>query len=208
VGRDGTVRGVFFDYGGVVVRLDRELLARFERRHDLPQGSFIRALYTIPEWKAVEVGQGSEDAWAEAAKRKLDELAGRVLPEIDEERTTMWRTLDEDVVGLIRRLRPRYKVGLLSNATDRLDRELRHYHKIDGLFDLIVNSCQVGMAKPDERIYRLAAERMGVEPSACVHIDDLAHNVEGARQAGFYGIHHRGDYAALERELRSLGVEW
>jgi len=41
-----------------------------------------------------------------------------------------------------------------------------------------------------------------------VHIDDLAHNVEGARQAGFYGIHHRGDYAALERELRLLGVEW
>lgn len=208
MGRDGTIRGVFFDFGGVVVRLDRELLARFERRHGLPQGSFIRALYTIPEWKAVEVGQGSEDAWAEAAKRKLDEFAGRVLPEIDEERTTMWRTLDEDIVQLIRRLRPRYKVGLLSNATDRLDGELRYYHKIDGLFDVIVNSCQVGVAKPDERIYRLAAERMDVEPSACVHIDDLAHNVEGARQAGFYGIHHRGDYAALERELRSLGVEW
>ncbi len=206
--RDGTVRAVFFDFGGVVARLDRELLAAFERRHGLPQGSFLRALYTIPEWKAAEVGQGSEDAWMEAAKRKLDEFAGRVLPEIGEERTTMWRTLDEDVVRLIQRLRPRYGVGLISNATDRLERELRHYHKIDGLFNVIVNSWRVGVAKPDARIYRLAAERMGVEPSTCVHIDDLAHNVEGARQAGFYGIHHRGDYAALEQELRSLGVEW
>jgi len=206
--RDGTVRAVFFDFGGVVARLDRELLAAFERRHGLPQGSFLRALYTIPEWKAAEVGQGSEDAWMEAAKRKLDEFAGRVLPEIGEERTTMWRTLDEDVVRLIQRLRPRYGVGLISNATDRLERELRHYHKIDGLFNVIVNSWRVGVAKPHARIYRLAAERMGVEPTACVHIDDLAHNVEGARQAGFYGIHHRGDYDALEQELRSLGVEW
>jgi putative hydrolase of the HAD superfamily len=205
--RDGTIRAVFFDFGGVVARLDRELLARFERRHGLPEGSFLRALYTIPEWKAVEVGEGTEDVWIEAAKRKLDEFAGRVLPEIGEERTTMWRTLDADVVRLIRRLGARYDVGLLSNATPRLEDELRDYHGIGDLFKVIVNSSRVGVAKPDVRIYRLAAERMGVEPSACVHIDDLEHNVEGARQAGFYGIHHRGDSAALERDLRSLGVE-
>ncbi len=206
--RDGTIRVVFFDFGGVIARLDRDLLAAFERRHGLPQGSFLKALYTIPEWKAVEVGRGSEDAWMDAAKRKLDEFAGRVLPEIGEERTTMWRTLDKDVVGLAQQLAARYDVGVLSNATPRLESELNDYHKLGGVFRVIVNSSRVGVAKPDERIYRLAAERMGVEPSACVHIDDLAHNVEGARQAGFYGIHHRGDYAALERELRSLGVEW
>ena len=208
MGSDRAVRAVFFDFGGVVARLDRELLAAFERRQGLPQGSFLKALYTIPEWKAVEVGQGSEDAWMDASKRKLDEFAGRVLPEIGEERTTMWRTLDEDIVELIRRLRPRYGVGVLSNATPRLESELNDYHKLGGVFRVIVNSSRVGVAKPDARIYCLAAEQMGVEPSACVHIDDLAHNVEGARQAGFYGIHHRGDYAALERELRLLGVEW
>jgi putative hydrolase of the HAD superfamily len=205
--RDGTIRAVFFDFGGVVARLDRELLAGFERRHGLPEGSFLRALYTIPEWKAVEVGEGTEDVWIEAAKRKLDEFAGRVLPEIGEERTTMWRTLDENVVGLAQRLAARYDVGVLSNATPRLESELNDYHKLGGVFKVIVNSCRVGVAKPDARIYHLAAERMGVEPSACVHIDDLEHNVEGARQAGFFGIHHTGDYAALERELRSLGVE-
>lgn len=206
--RDGTVRAVFFDFGGVVARLDRELLAAFERRHGLEPGSFLRALYTIPEWKALEVGEGTEDIWMEAAKRKLDEFAGRTLPDISEERTTMWRTLDQDVVGLAERLAARYEVGVLSNATPRLESELNDYHKLGDVFKVIVNSSRVGVAKPDARIYRLAAEQMGVEPSACLHIDDLAHNVEGARQAGFYGIHHRGDYAALERELRSLGVEW
>ncbi len=203
-----TVRAVIFDFGGVIARLDRGLLADFEVRHGLPESSFLKALYSIPEWRAVELGESTEDEWFAAVKRKLDELAGRPLPNIGEERATMWRTLDADVVRLIERLGAGYGVGVISNATPRLEAELRDYHKIDGLFRVIVNSSRIGMAKPDSRIYQLAAERMGEEPAACVHIDDLAHNVEGAREAGFQGIHHKGDYAALERELRSLGVEW
>jgi putative hydrolase of the HAD superfamily len=144
----------------------------------------------------------------EAAMRKLDEFAGRTLPDISEERTAMWRTLDQDVVDLARCLAARYGVGVLSNATPRLESELNDHHRLGDVFKVIVNSSRVGVAKPDERIYRLAAERMGVEPSACAHIDDLPPNVEGARQAGFYGVHYTGDFALLERELRSLGVEW
>jgi putative hydrolase of the HAD superfamily len=206
--QDGTVRAVFFDFGGVIARLDRELLAEFEVEHGLPEGSFLKALYSIPEWRAAEIGEGTEEEWVQAVGRRLDELAGRQLPDIWEERAVMWRTLDTDVLRLIRRLGDRYNVGMISNATPRLESELREHHKIDGLFKVIVNSSLVGIAKPDARIYHLAAERMGVEPSACVHIDDLAHNVEGAREAGFQAIHHEGDYATLERELRSLGVQW
>ena len=202
------IAAIFFDFGGVVARLDRALLAAFEERHALPEGSFIKALYTIPEWKAAELGEETEEAWLEAARRKLDELAGRALPDFLEERSWMWRQLDRDVVSLIERLGVRYDVGLLSNATDRLESELRDYHRIDGLFKVIVNSHRVGIAKPDPRIYHLAAERIGAQPSACVHIDDLPHNVDGAREAGFQAIHHNGDYPALEQALRALGLEW
>ncbi len=206
--QDGTVRAIFFDFGGVIARMDRGLLAEMEVRYGLPKGSFIKALYTIPEWKAAEIGEGTEEAWVAAVRRKLDELAGRPLPDIRSEWAVMWGTLDADVLRLAERLGARYDVGLISNSTPRLEGELRDHHKIDGLFKVIVNSALVGIAKPDRRIYHLAAERMGVEPSACVHIDDLAHNVEGAREAGFQAIHHKGDYATLERELRSLGVRW
>ena len=206
--QDGTVRAIFFDFGGVIARLDRGLLAELEVRYGLPKGSFIKALYTIPEWRAAEIGEGTEEAWVAAVRRKLDEFAGRPLPDIRSEWAVMWRTLDADVLRLIERLGGRYEVGLISNSTPRLEGELRDRHKIDGLFKVIVNSALVGIAKPDARIYQLAAERMGVEPSACVHIDDLARNVEGAREAGFQAIHHEGDYATLERELRSLGVQW
>ncbi len=46
--RDGRVRAVFFDFGGVIARLDRGLLADFEVRHGLPESSFLKALYSIP----------------------------------------------------------------------------------------------------------------------------------------------------------------
>jgi putative hydrolase of the HAD superfamily len=183
------------------------MLAAFEERHGLPAGSFLEALYRIPEWRALEVGEGDEDGWMAAAKRKLDEIAGRTLPDITEERQTMWRSLDADVIALARRLRGRYRLGVLSNATARLESELNDYHGIGELFDVIVNSFRVGMAKPDPRIYALAAERLGVSPAACLHIDDLPHNVEGAREAGFRAVHHRGDYPQLESDLRSLGIE-
>jgi HAD superfamily hydrolase (TIGR01509 family) len=168
----------------------------------------MRTVVALPEWKAAEVGRGSEEAFLEALERKLEEL-GVTLPfDIQEAWARAFQRLDTDVVRLIERLGARYDVGLLSNATPVLDSVLRDHHRIDGLFKVIVNSSRVGMAKPDVRIYYLAAERIGVEPAACVHIDDDVENVEGARRAGFQGVHHNGDCAMLERNLRSLGVEW
>jgi putative hydrolase of the HAD superfamily len=202
------IRAIFFDFGGVLGWMDRNLVAALETRYGLGVGGFTRTVIALPEWKAAEVGRGSEEAFLEALKRKLDELDVTLPFDIREAWSRALRRLDADVVCLIERLGARYDVGLLSNATPELDSVLRDYHKIDGLFKVIVNSSRVGMAKPDVRIYHLAAERMGVDPAACVHIDDDVDNVEGARQAGFYGIHHKGDCAILERELRSLGVEW
>jgi putative hydrolase of the HAD superfamily len=165
-------------------------------------------MVALPEWKAAEVGRGTEEAFLEAVERKLDELSVTLPFDIREGWSMAMRRVDADVVRLVERMGASYDVGLLSNATLRLDDDLRDYLKIDGLFKVIVNSSRVGMAKPDVRIYHLAAERMGVEPEACVHIDDDLENVEGARRAGFQGVHHNGDCAALERQLRSLGMEW
>ena len=202
------IRAIFFDFGGVLGWMDRNMMAALEARHGLGVGGFMRTVVALPEWKAAEVGRGSEEAFLEALERKLEEL-GVTLPfDIQEAWARAFQRLDTDVVRLIERLGARYDVGLLSNATPVLDSVLRDHHRIDGLFKVIVNSSRVGMAKPDVRIYCLAAERMGVEPAACVHIDDDVENVEGARRAGFQGVHHNGDCAMLERNLRSLGVEW
>jgi FMN phosphatase YigB (HAD superfamily) len=69
---------------------------------------------------------------------------------------------------------------------------------------VIVNSAEEGVAKPDARIYAIAAQRIGVEPSECVHIDDKWENVVGAWAAGFSAIHYTGSCAELARS----SVRW
>ena len=201
------IQAVLFDYGGVIGRLDREEMRRLEEKYGLSQGSLFSALYEIPQWREIALGHGSEQEWLKAVLERLYELAGRPIPGIRQEWPKIWRGLDEDVVSLARKLRSRYKVGLLTNATKNLEEMLLKHHGITDLFDVVINSARVGMAKPDVRIFQLAAERLGVPASACVFTDDMPHNVEGARAAGMRAFQFQGA-AHLESELRALGVEW
>ena len=92
----------------------------------------------------------------------------------------------------IRKLHPRYKVGLLSNAWDDLRQTLHERWNIDGLFDEMIISAEVKMVKPDPRIFHLAVERLGVQPAEAIFIDDIAENVEAARREGLFAIqYHR-----------------
>jgi putative hydrolase of the HAD superfamily len=202
-----TVQAVLFDYGGVVGRLDRQEMARLEDKYGLPEGGFWHALFEIPAWHEVEVGRSSEREWLRAALDKLYELAGRPIPAIRQDWHHIWKGIDEEVVSLARKLRSRYKVGMISNATKNLEDILENHHGIINLFDVVINSARVGVAKPDARIYHLAAERLGVPVSACVFTDDLAQNIEGARAAGMQAFPFQGA-ADMERQLRALGVEW
>jgi putative hydrolase of the HAD superfamily len=201
------IQAVLFDYGGVVGRLDRQEMARLEDKYGLPRGGFWHALFEIPAWHEVEVGRSSERKWLRGALDKLYEMAGRPIPEIRREWHHIWKGLDEEVVALARKLRARYKVGMISNATKELEDILANHHRIIDLFDVVINSARVGLAKPDVRIFHLAAERLGVPISACVFTDDLVVNVEGAQAAGMQAFHFQ-DAAHLEAELRALGVRW
>ena len=79
------------------------------------------------------------------------------------------------------------KVGLLTNSVPEfwpvIERTIN-----TKLFDCIVDSSQVGVRKPDERIYELTARKLGMSTSSCVMIDDLHHNVKGAEKTGMTGI--------------------
>ncbi|MEE8369662.1 MAG: HAD family phosphatase, partial [Dehalococcoidia bacterium] len=191
---DRDISAVFFDFGGVVSSFNQAEVSRLEEQYGLPASGLLQVLYEIPEWKTLELGNGSEEAWLAAGERKLAELAGRPVPEFREEWSQVRMELDRDIVALAERLRGRYRVGMISNATLELEEILRDQHGIDHLFDIVVNSARVGVAKPDARIFNLAAERAGVEPRTCLLIDDLPQNVLGAREAGFQAIRYEGDY--------------
>lgn len=76
----------------------------------------------------------------------------------------------------------------------------------DELFDAVVLSGREGVRKPDPEVYRLAAGRIGVQPSACVFVDDIAANVEGARAVGMEGVLHRHPEVTIRRLEELFGI--
>jgi putative hydrolase of the HAD superfamily len=96
-------------------------------------------------------------------------------------------TLDQAMIGLFRRLHASgVPTGMLSNSWGGgYPREL-----FPELFDAVVISSEVGMRKPEPRIFRHAADLLGLPPEDLVFIDDIERNVEAAEQVGFTGILH------------------
>ena len=110
-------------------------------------------------------------------------------------------------VALVRALRPDYKLSILSNADLSLRGRLEGEMGIHRLFDDIVCSAEVGMAKPDPAVFRLASERLGIGPEHCVFVDDWDQNVEAARGIGMQAVLYRVDKGDdLRAQLETLGI--
>jgi putative hydrolase of the HAD superfamily len=106
----------------------------------------------------------------------------------------------EMIEGVRAARRAGVRTGMLSNSwgDDRYDRA-----QLAELFDAWVISAEVGLRKPDPKIYELAAERLGLVPSACVFVDDLGGNLKPAAALGMATVLHGGDADAT---LRRCGV--
>jgi len=201
-----TIRAVFFDFGGVLGQWDRAYVATFEAEYGLPEGGVLKALYGTPGWRQVEVGSIAVDDWLSQVETALAKVASKPVPSAHSVWSRLWNDMDHDVIELARRLQETHKVGVLSNTTLMLEEQVLAPNGILDMWDVIINSAREGVAKPDPRIYQIAAERVGLAPAECVHIDDLESNVLGAEAAGFRAVHHRGDFAELTTQLKTLGV--
>ncbi len=109
----------------------------------------------------------------------------------------------EAMYALLRSLRAAgVRTGLLSNSWGN------DYprHLFTGMFDAVVISSEVGMRKPEERIFRHALHRLALAAGQCVFVDDIEANVDAARAIGMVGLHHRdaGATAAAVRDLFGL----
>ena len=198
--------GVIFDFGGVIHNMRWDVAHALEQEHGLERNTVVRTLYDSDEWRAVQVGRGDVQAWREAAQQRLEAAAGRTLPPLHEQWHETWGLISENV-ELVRALRPPYRLAVLSNADITLEDRIRNDYGIYDLFDEVICSADVGLAKPDAAAYRLAAERLGLEAEECVFIDDTKPNVAGAQEVGMAAIHcrvERGD--DLAAQLAELDV--
>ena len=183
-----------------------DVAEELDRLHGLPRSSVFQTLYRTDLWRDIERGKGDPAAWMEAAHHELEARAGRPLPRLHEQ----WRTSQQAIapnLDLVKALRRRYRLSILSNADISLRRRLERDIGIHHLFDDIVCSAEVGMAKPEPAVFALAAARLEVAPGECVFVDDWDLNVEAARAAGMQAVLYRVDRGDdLRAQLAALGV--
>jgi epoxide hydrolase-like predicted phosphatase len=199
------IEAVVFDIGDVLEENPRTgWPERWATRLSTPVAQFERRLGEI--WAPGSVGRLSLDDIERqtAAAFDLDDTALAALME------DAWReyvgTLNHELADYFARLRPRYKTGILSNSFVGAREREQQAHRLDEICDVIVYSHEEGCLKPDPQIYRIACDRLGVDPESAVLLDDLEANVEGARAVGMNAITFRTNAQAISELQALLGV--
>ncbi|MFI6292018.1 HAD family hydrolase [Nonomuraea sp. NPDC050790] len=190
-----TYDAVLSDLDGVLRIFDHAVQSDIEARYGLP---LIKTAFRPDLLLPATLGQITSRQWVEAVVAELGghDSARQAVEEFAE--VPFW--VDEEVRAVLAKAQERVPLIIVTNAMDNLDAHLDRLG-LTYFADAVVSSAKVGHAKPDSRIYQIAAEHAGVAPERCLFIDDRLENVEGARALGMTGIHYRGieDLAPLTR---------
>lgn len=187
------IRAVAFDIGGVLERVGDldEWLDTWRQRVRLEGAEFDERMALIDPRGLIGTGQMTESQY----RQRYIDVFGFTEAEADAFMAGMWDwycgELDTELVAFARGLRPAYTTGIISNSADGARREEQSRWGFEQLVDTIVYSHEVGLAKPDPRIYELACAYLEVEPDELVFLDDVPLCVEGAAALGIHAVLHR-----------------
>ncbi len=188
-----TIKAVVFDIGGVLEKVEPvdAWLARMAGRLGLERLAFDGRIRQLDPRELMGTGEMSE---AEYRQRYID-VFGVSESDADAFMAAMWDwycgELDYQLCAYVASLRPAYQTAILSNSADGARREEQGRYGFEQLVDTIIYSHEVGLAKPDPRIYQLTCERLDVLPGEMVFVDDTDYVVESARAFGISTVHHR-----------------
>jgi putative hydrolase of the HAD superfamily len=199
-----TIRAIILDIGGVLeITPDPQmtgLIKRWGERLRLKPGELAERLERMGD--SGTLGTCTEEEWL----RDLRAVTGMAQAQCDEFMAEFWieylGELNVELVQFLATLRPRYPIALLSNSfLGAREREQERYHFQD-MTDLIIYSHEVGLAKPDPRIFQLTCERLGLPPHDTLFLDDYEPNVSAARTFGMPAILF-GDTSKAIAEIRA-----
>jgi glucose-1-phosphatase len=183
------LRALIWDMGGVLVRnMDRSIRGRLAAPFGMSWLDLENLFFGNPVAQKASLGQATEaDSW-EYVRQQLGMNPEDMPAFID----MFWSCdkFDEDLYAFTMALKPRLKVALLSNAypesRSSLGRRWPHFYN---MFDVSIFSAEVGLVKPDPKIYHLVLDLLGIRAEEAVFVDDFVENIAGARAVGLKAIH-------------------
>ena len=196
-------RVVVFDLGGVLIDWNPRYLYRGLFEDTAAMETFLSTVCTQTWNERQDAGRRVADAEAELIARHPDhaDLIRAYYGQFD-------RMLAGPIHGTVSILEELHRRGTplyaLSNwAAETFQHAIRRFRFLDRFLGIVVSG-ELGIIKPDPRIYRHLIQTYQLTPSDCVFIDDSPRNVEGAKAAGLYAIHFT-DPDALRNALRAYG---
>ena len=198
-----SIQAVIWDVGGVIARTE-DLAPRDQLAQELgvTRQHLNNLFFSGPQGTRAQKGEISIPELMDYIRRELD-LAPGTYPDL-QDRFFGGDRIDYELVDFIRGLRADHKTGIISNAWGHLPELLADWGILDA-FDVVIGSGDEGVMKPDPHIYHLAMERLEVQPTQAVFVDDFIENIIAARNLGMHGIHFQNRTQALS-ELQQLLV--
>jgi len=186
---------IAFDLGNTIIRFDHNIAAgKISGRFGVDKGRVFEPFFDSDITRRFETGKISPEIF----HVEISELLGIKLPY--EEFVDIWNDIfweDKRCSELVRRLKAKYRICLLSNVNKLHFEWIRAKFGIIGIFDHLVLSYLVGAQKPDRKIYEYASRVSGVGFDGILYIDDRADLIEAAKGYGIESVPFK-DAPALE----------
>lgn len=208
------VGAVIWDFGGVLTDSPFDAFRRFERQRGLPEDFLRRINAANPDhnaWARFERSEIDLDAF----DRRFEAETGAAGHPVSgaEVIALLSGDLRPAMVEALRRIAARLPTACITNnvrvgagpAMARSEARAEAISEVMTLFGVIIESSQVGLRKPDPRIYRLACEGLGVAPADAVYLDDLGVNLKPARAMGMTTIKVTDPVAAIAELEAAVG---
>lgn len=186
------IKAVVLDIGGVLIRtMDRSGRHTLEKAYDLPPGGADTLVFNSSSADASTIGRAQpEQIW-----RNVAESLSLSQKALDEFIALFWRgdQVDLELLAYIKKLKSTFTTALLSNAwLGARQHFAEEYNIVEGqTVDHILISSELGLAKPDQRIYHILADTVGHTFDQILFVDDFIENIAAAQALGIHTIHYQ-----------------
>jgi len=176
------MKALILDYGGVIAlrkKTDFEpIFPDFKMWNQASRGE-------IPEeklWQTIEQYTG----------KNTKELIGLLFKE---------KLLNRPLVDYLKTNKSKFKLGLINNGLYKMLEKAIGEWGLNEIFDVILNSAQEKISKPDPKIFLLACKKLGVKPQDCLYVDDKQKHVKAAKSLGMKGFTYT-NFKSFEKQIR------
>ncbi|WP_459129538.1 HAD family hydrolase [Guggenheimella bovis] len=198
------VKNIIFDLGNVIALWHPEEQLDFYVDNEFEKEFLLKLCFNDEVFHGLDSGAKTlKEMVEELQKEAPEDLKKTVELALGE----WWRLVpfEEEVLSLIRDLKAKYGIYLLSNTNEVFER-LRERDEIFSLFDGMILSYEEKCVKPEAEIYEKLFKRFDLEPTECYFIDDRKENIEAAKKFGMDGFVFTGDVRKLREDLGTKGV--